>query len=195
MAQTSRPLTPAARAAAVALPFLFGALLPLIYDVVREIPETYNCSVSEPVGHAAIVSAYEGGANLLHLGVIGCALAALLLLSAGGGPAGVGWPTLVAAQIAVLSAVLALYTQTSVVAWVLLPLALFALSLAELAGPLGPQATGALAALLLVGVGVQACRATLGGRMAWARAALWVLVVLTGTHLLLVYVQGVPPIC
>jgi hypothetical protein len=194
MAPERSSLPPGARVIAAALPFVLAAVAVLLFDVVREIPADYGCGEDEPLGHDAVVAAYRSGALLLHLLTLGAALGALALLSAGRGrgPLGIGWPTLVAAAAMVLAALLVLL-GTDVALFVLLPLILVVIGIAEVAGPLGPQATGALAAALLLGAAVWARRAVVRERTLAVRTALWALVVLTVAHLMLVYFQGDTP--
>ena len=171
------------------LPFVLAAVAVLLFDVVREIPASYGCGEDDPPGHDAAIAAYRSGAMVFHLLTVAAALGALALLSAdrGRGPLGIGCPTLIAVAVMALVALLALFPGDAA-AYVLLPLIVVVVGFVVVAGPFGAQATAALAALLLLGAAAWARRAVGRGRTLAVRAALWVLVVLTGAHLLLVYI-------
>ncbi len=193
---TERPqLSPAARTIVAAVPFALAAALVLLFDVLREIPLDYGCGEDAPAGHDAALAAYRSGATLLHLATVGCALGALTVLSAGRGrgPLGIGWPTLVVGTLAVAAALLALLAGDDAGGYVLIPLLLVVIGIVIVADGLGARATALVAVLLLSGAAVWARRAVGAGHTAGVRAALWVLVVLTGAHLLLVYWQGDAP--
>jgi hypothetical protein len=197
MAPERSPLPPDVRVAVVMLPFLLAAVTVLLFDVLREIPVSYGCGEDDPPGHDAVVAAYRSGALPLHLLTIGAAFGALVLLSRdrGRGPLGLGWPTLVAVAVMALAALLVALGAGAAL-YVVLPLILIVIGIAEVAGPFGARATGALAALLLLGAAAWARHAILDDRTVGVRAALWALLVLAVAHLLLVYFQGdVPALC
>lgn len=200
MAPERSPLSPRTGLLAAILPFVLAAGLVLLYDVVREIPASYGCGEDDPPGHDAVIAAYRSGAMVLHLLTISVTLGALALLSAGRGrgrgPLGIGWPTLIAVAAMVLIVLQTLLPEDNDAAYVLLPLIVVVIGFVVVAGPFGAQATGALAALLLLGAAAWARRAFARDRTLAVRTALWALVVLTGAHLLLVYFQGdAPTLC
>ncbi len=188
---STSPTTTPLRAIAAALPFVLAALLAVLFDVAREIPVGLACNESSPPGYNDLVSSYKSGAVLLHVGVIACTLGAIALISVGPdtGPLGIRPSTLAAfAFVAFFALVVALGGRDA-----LTPLYLVAIALAELARPLGPQLTAALAVLvLLVAATFVGCRVA-AGRTAGPRATLWGLVLLTSGHLLLVELQGEAP--
>lgn len=196
MARSRSLLPPPAQACVVALPFLLAALLPLLYSVVRDAPESYGCWERPAATQAADVAAYAAGADLTHAGVIACALGAIVLLSVqriGGGPFGVGWPTFAGGVAIAVMALLAAGSPGGSRTLALLPFALVALLLSEVAAPLGAEATGVIAALLLVTIAAVAGASAVAGRSRGPQAALWALVVLTGAHLIVVDLAGHGP--
>lgn len=188
--------TPLLRGLIAALPFVLAAGLALLFDAVREIPIALACNESEPPGYDALVTAYQSGAVPLHFGVIACALGAIALLSVGPetGPLGIR-PSTLAALVFAAFTVLVIVTGGSEARHLLVPLYAIAIGLAELAAPFGPQRTAILAMLLLLlllGATFVFAR-VVAGRPAGPRVALWILVLLTGGHLLLVDLQGEAP--
>jgi hypothetical protein len=187
----------------VAVPFVLAALAVLVFDVLREIPLDYGCGESAPSGHEVEVSAYRTGADVLHLAAMGSTLVALAALTdrRGLGPFGLSWKTTFGAGLVVLSALVlahwdALEGDVADVVPLLgmagLPTFLVVVGIVELAGPGGPVATGAVA---IVGLAFAAAWASssVGSRTLALRVALWVLMILLGAHLALVYFQGDAP--
>lgn len=192
MERDRRSLAPHLRRVVVVGSFVLAVGLVLLYDVLREIPPGYGCGEGEPAGHDAAVAAYRSGATALHLIVIAWTLGGIALLSAPGGrgPFGIGRPTAAALALVVVATPLALLGTDVAGVLVLVPLLLVLLGLVTLAEPLGAQATGIVAALLLLAAGRWARKTLDAGRTVAPRAASWALAVLTGAHLLLVSVQG-----
>lgn len=189
------PLSPAARASAAALPFLLAATIPLIFDVLRDIPPGM---CGDPRASDAVLSAYRSWATVLHVGVAVLALAAIVVTGdrPGRGPFGLGLPTFtVVLSMAVVAAVFAVFVALrSTSFWLLLPLLPFIFTagfLTPLAQPLGPDVTGLVVAFLLICIAAAVWAPTVhDGYTAWPRACLWTLLLLIGGHLVLVFTQG-----
>jgi len=188
MERDGRPPRSRARRLVVVAPFILAAGLALLYDVMRDIPAGYGCG-GEPPGQDAAVAAYRSGAVPLHLLAIAWALGAVVLLSVAGKRA-IGKPTAAALGLVVIVVSVALLGNDVASGLVLVPLLLVVIGFTALAGPLGAAATGAVAAVLLLGAGVGSARAVDAARTVAPRAALWALALLAGAHLLLVEHQG-----
>ncbi len=184
---------PAARGLAVAAPFVLAAGLALLFDVVREIPVDPGCgSFPSPAEeHAADV--YANGAIPLHVLVIAWTVGAIVLLSYDPErPRGFGRPTLIGFGLLVLGVVgaVALSGERAVVV-LLAPLALIVIGFVIVAGTFTAPGTAIVAALALGATSVWIYRGVVDRDATYGpRAALWVLAVLTGAHLLLVLLQG-----
>ena len=180
----------------VATTFLLAAFLPLLFDVIREIPPGYECGESPPVGED-VVASYRSGWEVLHGFTMLLSLVAVLALSIARkrrvGEGGAGLPTACAAAVSGIAALLSLSGSG-----LALPGAIAALlpasMLAVLAAPLGPQLTGLIAAGLIAYAGVRATVATTTpGPLRGPSALCWGVFALTAGHALIVSQQGHGP--
>lgn len=190
MKLADRTLLPRLRPFVVAGPFVLAAALALVFDVLRDIPPSYGCGDAEPAGHDAAVAAYRSGAIALHLIAIASTLGAIAVLSAFGARGRISIGRLTIALVLVVVGVSMALVVSGNADWLGVPLLLVLIGFVWLAEPFGAQATGIAAALLLVAAGRWAHRASDAGRSYAACAALWVLALLVGAHLLLVELQG-----
>lgn len=180
----------------IAPTFALAALLPLLFDVIKDIPPSYDCGESTSADHDEKVASYQGGYEVLHGLALLLSLSAIVALSVArkrrAGAGGIGIPTMgVVAGLGVAALLALLFESARVTALaVLLP----AIALALVAQPLGPQLTGLIAAALLAWAGVRATQAVrIAGSLREQSALCWVLFVLTAGHTLVVSQQGHGP--
>lgn len=180
----------------IAPTFALAALLPLLFDVMKDIPPSYDCGESAGADHDEKVASYQAGYEVLHGLALLLSLSAILALSVARkrreGAGGIGIPTIcVVAGVGVATLLALLFEPARFTAVaVLLP----AIALTLVAQPLGPQLTGLIAAALLAWAGVRATQAARTAGLLREQSALcWVLFVLTAGHALVVSQQGHGP--
>ena len=173
-----------------------AALLPVLFDVIKDIPPSYDCGESAGAGHDDKVASYRAGYEVLHGLVLLLSLSAVVALSAArrrrAGAQGIGVPTVCVVIGVAVVALIALLLEPARVTWVaaLVP----AIALLFVAQPLGPQLTGLIAAALLAWAGVRATQAVkVEGSLRRQSALCWVVFVLTAGHALIVSQQGHGP--
>lgn len=177
----------------IAPTFAVAVLLAVLFDVIRDIPPSYDCGESAGVDHDERVASYQGGYEVLHGLALLLSLSAVVALSVTrkrrGGAGGIGLPTMCVVAGLGVAALLFEPARVTVVA-VLLP----AIMLVLVAQPLGPQLTGLVAAALLAWAGVRATQAVrIAGSLRTQSALCWVVLVLTAGHALVVSQQGHGP--
>ena len=132
----------------IAPTFALAALLPALFDVMKEIPPSYDCGESAGADHDEKVASYQAGYEVLHGLALLLSLSAILALSVARkrreGAGGIGIPTIcVVAGVGVATLLALLFEPARFTAVaVLLP----AIALTLVAQPLGPQLTGLIAA-------------------------------------------------
>ena len=180
----------------IAPTFALAAILPVLFDIMQDIPPSYDCGESAGPGHDEKVASYQAGYEVLHGLALLLSLSALVALSVArtrrDGAGGIGIPTLCAVGGLGVAALLALLFEPARVTVVaaLLP----AIALTIIAQPLGPQLTGLIAAALLAWAGVRATQTVrIAGSLREQSALCWVLFVLTAGHALVVSQQGHGP--
>ncbi len=181
----------------IAPTFALAALLPVLFDVMKDIPPSYDCGKDPGVGHDEKVASYRGGFEVLHGLSLLLSLSAIVALSVArkrrGGAAGIGIPTMCVVAGLGVAALLALSfepARVTVVA-VFLP----ASALLVVAYPLGAQLTGLVAAALLAWAGIRATQAVrIPGSLRAQSAVCWVVFALTSGHALIVAHQGHGPL-
>lgn len=179
----------------IAPTFALAALLPVLFDVIKDIPPSYNCGEGAGADHDEKVASYHGGYEVLHGLALLLSLSAIIAERRAQAPWGSRWigiPTMcVVGGLGVAALLALLFEPARVTALaVLLP----ALALTLVAQPLGPQLTGLIAAALLAWAGVRATQAVrIAGSLRQQSALCWVLFVLTAGHALVVSQQGHGP--
>jgi hypothetical protein len=182
---------------AVAVPLLAAAVLPLVFEVVREIPPNYDCGQEAPAGLERQVAEYREGYIPMHVIAFVAAFASLACLSVARrrrrGLPGIGNATGIALALVGVFLVAGLVSEEARVG---LALVVFpAIGLVIVAGMFGAEATGFLALGLLLGLGVWlSAGARREGRLLAASTACWVLLILIPAHVLVVSEQGSGPI-
>jgi hypothetical protein len=181
----------------VAVAFLTAALLPFVFEVVREIPPNYDCGEEAPAGLARQVADYREGYIPLHVIAFAAAFGALACLSVARrrrrGLPGIGSATGIVLALVGVFLVAGLVSEEARVGFALVVFP--AIGLLIVAEQIGPEATGFLALGLLLGLGVWlSAGARHQGRLLAASTACWVLLVLIPAHALIVSEQGGGPI-
>ena len=174
--------------------FLLAIVLVLLFDVVREIPPSYDCGESPAPGHD--VESYRSGFEVLHgltlLFLVAAVAAVSVARRARSGARGIGKPTAVVLAgigLAALAA-LAIPDLEMLALLALLP----ALPLLILAAGLGPQLLGLIAVAVFAWLGVWAVGAVRReGALTQVSALCWTLLALTAGHVLIVAEQGHGP--
>lgn len=175
--------------------FALAAFLPILFDVIREIPPSYGCGEEEPPGLDQMVASYRQGFEVLH------GLAALLLVAAIAALSTArrrrkGVTTGVAATVwavAVIGAVAlaALIGSDTAAAW---PAVLPAIALVGVAQALGTQVTALIFAAAIVLLGARAILASRTSSTLYeASTVCWLLLMLTIGHAMVVSGQGHGP--
>jgi len=180
----------------IAPAFMLAAFLPVLFDVIKDIPPAWDCGESPPLGDHAVAS-YKSGWEVLHGFTMLLSLVAVLALSNArkrrAGEGGVGLPTVCVAAVLGILALFSLSGSGLAGAGAIAAL-LPAILLAFLAAPLGPQITGLIAAALIVCAGLRATLATrVPGSLREPSAICWGVFVLAAGHALIVSHQGHGP--
>ena len=173
-----------------------AALLLVLFDVIRDIPPSYDCGEGPGAGHDEKVASYRVGYEVLHGLELLLSLSAVVALSGARrrrvGAQGIGIPTVCVVIGVAVVALIALLLEPArvIVVAVLVP----AIALVFVAQPLGPQLTALIAAALLAWMGVRATQAVrVAGSLRGQSALCWVVFVLTAGHALIVSQQGHGP--
>lgn len=181
----------------IAPTFVLAALLPVLFDVMKDIPPSYDCGESPGADHDQKVASYQAGYEVLHGLALLLSVSAIIGLSVARkrrrGAGGIGIPTMCVVGGLGVAAVLALLFEPARVTAlaVLLP----AIALVVVAQPLGPQLTGLIAAALVAWAGVRATQAVgIAGSLREQSVLCWLLFVLTAGHSLVVSQQGHGPL-
>ena len=183
----------------IAPTFMLAAFLPVLFDVIKDIPPAWDCGEGPPLGqdHDYAVASYKSGWEVLHGFTMLLSLVAVLALSSARkrrvGEGGVGVPTGCAVALFGIVALFSLSGSGLAGAGAIAAL-LPAIMLGFLAAPLGPQVTGLIAAGLIVCAGLRATLATrVPGPLREPSALCWGVFVLTAGHALIVSQQGHGP--
>lgn len=179
--------------------FVAGAVVALVWDVLRVPPPDYDCGDEEPPGHAAAIAAYRSGYLPAHAGVAVLALGALVGLSllrrTRAGRTGVVTPTTVVAAL-LLTAIAVALAGVEIVAIVLAWVGVLgALGLALLAGTFGVPFTASVGAVgLAAAAGLAVRNVARSPRAFVAAAALWLLLIAVAAHGMTVALRNDGPI-
>ena len=181
----------------VGLSLLAAALLPLVFELAREIPPNYGCGEEPSAGLERRVAEYREGYIALHVVAFVAALATLASLSVArrrrSGRPGMGKATGIVLALLVIFVVAGLVSEEARVGFFLVIFP--AIALLWISEQLGPEGTAIVAMALLAGLGawiVPAARR--GGALLAASTTCWTLLLLIPAHALIVSEQGSGPI-